>query len=416
MSTQVLCLNPRDCPIKATDEIVVMPFDRAQAFDMFDLVVVNLQQKDLWRCSRDNRQSIDSMAHFDTLASMIGDSKSSEVLILLPQNYTFNYDYRGGGYNSRAGYYKHTPLKDMLEALRHALLLPLLHEDLPLAFGCSVTKCGSREFSSDFHLMKEASSGFEEFAESKAGGITCFSISERVTATTLFVEDSAALIDLCQGLKLLPTEQRSFPSWLEEVPLLDEENLRKRRQAILDEVARLENEKVEIDTRLSEYREKKAVLCTKDFDLEHRAREMLAKILKIDSDFEDVREEDFHYETDDCVYVFEIKGSVKGLKREQVSKTENHVQICADSLEEMCSNKRVKGILIFSSQIEIPPSQRDSYPQKQLEIAARYEVAVMSAETLLRYYEASERGNLGPNDFIEILDSSSGFVEPPSFS
>ena len=143
---------------------------------------------------------------------------------------------------------------------------------------------------------------------------------------------------------------------------------------------------------------------------------MLAKILDVSSDFEDAREEDFRYETDDCVYVFEIKGSVKGLKREQVSKTEDHVQICADKLEEMCSSQRVKGILIFSSQIEVPPSEKDSYPQKQLEIAARYGVAVMSAETLLRYYEASERGNLGPYDFIEILDSSSGFVEPPSFS
>lgn len=85
---------------------------------------------------------------------------------------------------------------------------------------------------------------------------------------------------------------------------------------------------------------------------------MPAKILHVASDFEDVREEDFRYETADCVFIFEIKRSIKGLKREHVSKAEDHVQICADMLEEKESKQRVKGILVFSSQIDVLQRRR----------------------------------------------------------
>ena len=413
MSIQVLCLNTQNCPIKQSEEICVMPFDQAQAFDMFDLVVIDLQQEELWTYSGKSTRSIDSMAHFCTLKNMIYDSNTSRVIVLLPQNYTFSYDFWRGAYDNAGRYHEKAPLKDMLDRLNQNLLYPLLGINLPLAFGGSITECHGRTYTSDFHLASGADSNFEILSTSKGGGTTCFSISDRLFATTLSIENSAALLTLCQWLKLLPAEQSPLPDWLENVPFLNEGELRERRQAILDEAAKLENEKKEIDKRLFEYREKKAVLCTKDRDLENRAREMLAKILHVSSDFEDVREEDFRYETADCVFIFEIKGSIKGLKREHVSKTEDHVQICADMLEEKESKQKVKGILVFSSQIDVPPEEKDPYPQKQIDIARRYGVAIMSAETLLRCYEASERGNLSPNDFIEMLDSSSGLVGLP---
>lgn len=121
---------------------------------------------------------------------MILESASSKVLVLLPQNYAFYYDYRYNADCSGKSYHSSIPLKDILETLGGELLRPLLRTHLPLSFGLSTTQVAGRGFSSDFHLQRAAACELPTLTTSVASDSTSFQISERLYATTLLVEVS----------------------------------------------------------------------------------------------------------------------------------------------------------------------------------------------------------------------------------
>lgn len=411
MSIQILCFNKANCVLKSAPDITITSFTEPAAFDAFDLVVIDLQQSNLWRNQRASYSSLNSSTDIVSISQMIIESSFSKVLVLLPQNYTFSYNYTYGSALSGKSYQSSIPLKDIINSLSGEILRPLLRTHLPLSFGLSTTKVAGREFSSDFHLQRAAACELSTLTTSVAGDSTSFQISERLYATTLLVKDNDALFELCDVMGLLPDKQEVFPEWLSDVPFLDEGDLCSRRTDIANEISRLKRERNDIDDKLSAYEEKKSILCIKDSALENRVRDMLAEVLHVPNDFEDTKEEDFRYETENAIYLFEIKGSVGGLKRQHISRTNDHVQICFDKLEDSGQAKKVKGTLIFSSQINNPPIGKDPYPQQQLTLAEREEIGVMPAETFLRCYEASMQEMLSADEFISLIDSSSGLIE-----
>ena len=224
--------------------------------------------------------------------------------------------------------------------------------------------------------------------------------------------DLSAIVDA-----IFPTEAQSArtPDWLEEVEFHDEATRRVRMQAIDDQIALLSEERKGIEEVLSDYREIKSVLCSKDFELENKVRHLLAEIVEVDEGFEDNKEEDFRFSYDDTLFLIEIKGSNGGLKRQHVSKTYDHVQIKADAMEEEGNSGKLKGVLIFAAQIELKPDERDQFPETQITIARKNDIAVLSTETLLRCYEAYVEGRLTSDAFKETLLQTSGLVSLDAF-
>ncbi|WP_294164236.1 hypothetical protein, partial [uncultured Senegalimassilia sp.] len=216
---------------------------------------------------------------------------------------------------------------------------------------------------------------------------------------------------------IFPSEVQSArtPDWLDEVEFHDETTRRARMKAIDDQIALLSEERKGIEEVLSDYREIKSVLCSKDFELENKARHLLAEIAEVDEAFEDNKEEDFRFSYDDTLFLIEIKGSNGGLKRQHVSKTYDHVQIKADAMEDEGDSGKLKGVLIFASQIELKPEARDSFPETQITIARKNDIAVLSTETLLRCYEAYVEGRLTSVAFKETLQQTSGLVSLDAF-
>lgn len=201
-----------------------------------------------------------------------------------------------------------------------------------------------------------------------------------------------------------------MPVWLDEVSYHDEAAQRARIREINAEMDLLDKEKKEIEGVLSNYQDIKSVLCSKDFELENMTRHLLAKIVEVDEDFEDCKEEDFRFSYNDTLYLIEIKGSKGGLKRQHVSKTYDHVQIKADAMEDEGNTCKLKGVLIFASQIELKPEERDPFPDTQITIARKNDIAVLSTETLLRCYEAYIEKRLTSASFKETLRQTSGLV------
>lgn len=390
--------------------MTIREFGKALAFGAFDLTVIDLQDKYLWKSDYTNDKILQDHADISSIRQMMLQSNKAKCIVVLPQNYSFLYSY---GYNLEThseGYKKKKPLKVFIKDFAVSPIGELFSFSLRICFGKSITLVSNKELHSDFSFSMPIASPLKPLLTSNASTISTVLISETLAATTLEIntnEDLSAVIDA-----IFPAVVQSvlIPDWLDEVEYHDETAQRARIKEIDEEMALLDKEKKEIEGVLSNYQDIKSVLCSKDFELEKMTRHLLAKIVEVDEDFEDCKEEDFRFSYNDTLYLIEIKGSKGGLKRQHISKTYDHVQIKADAMEDEGSTSKLKGVLIFASQIELKPEERDPFPETQITIARKNDIAVLSTETLLRCYEAYIEKRLTSTSFKETLSQTSGLV------
>lgn len=410
MKTQILVYKKPNCGFTETSDLTIREFGKALAFDAFDLTVIDLQDKYLWKSDYTNDKILQDHADISSIRQMMLQSNKAKCIVVLPQNYSFLYSY---GYNLEThseGYKKKKPLKDFIKDFAVSPIGELFSFSLRICFGKSITLVSNKELHSDFSFSMPITSPLKPLLTSNASTISTVLISETLAATTLEIntnEDLSAVIDA-----IFPAVVQSvlIPDWLDEVEYHDETAQRARIKEIDEEMALLDKEKKEIEGVLSNYQDIKSVLCSKDFELEKMTRHLLAKIVEVDEDFEDCKEEDFRFSYNNTLYLIEIKGSKGGLKRQHISKTYDHVQIKADALEDEGSTSKLKGVLIFASQIELKPEERDPFPETQITIARKNDIAVLSTETLLRCYEAYIEKRLTSTSFKETLSQTSGLV------
>lgn len=410
MKTQILVYKKPNCGFTETSDLTIREFGKALAFGAFDLTVIDLQDKYLWKSDYTNDKILQDHADISSIRQMMLQSNKAKCIVVLPQNYSFLYSY---GYNLEThseGYKKKKPLKDFIKDFAVSPIGELFSFSLRICFGKSITLVSNKELHSDFSFSMPIASPFKPLLTSNASTISTVLISETLAATTLEIntnEDLSAVIDA-----IFPAVVQSvlIPDWLDEVEYHDETAQRARIKEIDEEMALLDKEKKEIEGVLSNYQDIKSVLCSKDFELEKMTRHLLAKIVEVDEDFEDCKEEDLRFSYNDTLYLIEIKGSKGGLKRQHISKTYDHVQIKADAMEDEGSTSKLKGVLIFASQIELKPEERDPFPETQITIARKNDIAVLSTETLLRCYEAYIEKRLTSTSFKETLSQTSGLV------
>lgn len=415
MKTQILVYKKPNCGFTETSDLTIREFGKALAFDAFDLTVIDLQDKYLWKSDYTNDKILQDHADISSIRQMMLQSNKAKCIVVLPQNYSFLYSY---GYNLEThseGYKKKKPLKDFIKDFAVSPIGELFSFSLRICFGKSITLVSNKELHSDFSFSMPITSPLKPLLTSNASTISTVLISETLAATTLEIntnEDLSAVIDA-----IFPAVVQSvlIPDWLDEVEYHDETAQRARIKEINEEMPLLDKEKKEIEGVLSNYQDIKSVLCSKDFELEKMTRHLLAKIVEVDEDFEDCKEEDFRFSYNDTLYLIEIKGSKGGLKRQHISKTYDHVQIKADALEDEGSTSKLKGVLIFASQIELKPEERDPFPETQITIARKNDIAVLSTKTLLRCYEAYIEKRLTSTSFKETLSQTSGLVSLDSF-
>lgn len=410
MKTQILVYKKPNCGFTETSDLTIREFGKALAFGAFDLTVIDLQDKYLWKSDYTNDKILQDHADISSIRQMMLQSNKAKCIVVLPQNYSFLYSY---GYNLEThseGYKKKKPLKDFIKDFAVSPIGELFSFSLRICFGKSITLVSDKELHSDFSFSMPIASPLKPLLTSNASTISTVLISETLAATSLEIntnEDLSAVIDA-----IFPAVVQSvlIPDWLDEVEYHDETAQRARIKEIDEEMALLDKEKKEIEGVLSNYQDIKSVLCSKDFELEKMTRHLLAKIVEVDEDFEDCKEEDFRFSYNDTLYLIEIKGSKGALKRQHISKTYDHVQIKADAMEDEGSTSKLKGVLIFASQIELKPEERDPFPETQITIARKNDIAVLSTETLLRCYEAYIEKRLTSTSFKETLSQTSGLV------
>lgn len=415
MKTQLLVYRQWDCGFTETNDLTIREFGRASAFDAFELTVIDLQNGHLWKSDCNNDKLLDDHADISSIGQMLLQSNKCKCIVLLPQNcmYSYCYEYDSHAHPNR---YKHKmPLKDFIKDFASSPIGELLPLPMHICFGKSKTRLFDRELHSDFSFSTPILPPVNPILKSEASTVSAVRLSETLAATTLHVNDNDDLLAVVDAIFPAEDSPNRIPEWLDEVVYHDEAAQRARLKEIDEQIVFLGEERKGIEEILSDYRGIKSVLCCKDFDLEKRVRHLLAEIVEIDEDFEDNKEEDFRFSYDNTLFLIEIKGSNGGLKRQHVSKTYDHVQIKADAMEEEGNSGKLKGVLIFASQIELKPDERDQFPETQIIIARKNDIAILSTETLLRCYEAYVEGRLTSDAFKETLLQTSGLVSLDAF-
>lgn len=415
MKVQLLAYDGASCPVKESADLVVHEFQKGEAFDAFDLTVISLQDKKMWHSHGSKPFNLDNAADIDSLSRMIGASKKSNCLILLPGNVVFPYNYGYRGHGGDKGYLNGILLKDCFDDFSKSQARVLFSSPLGVCFGVTKTGVSGRELTADFSFSEPLCYPNKGLLRSNASTLTAVALSDRLVASTLQIECTEDFVALLDVLYPSANQPASLPEWLDDIEFLDEVEQKSCISSLDAEIARLKREREEREERLSEYRKIKSILCSKDFELEGEVRRIIADFTGSDGEFVDEKEEDFRFERGKTIFLVEIKGSLGGLKRQHVSKTYDHVQIELDNFEAQGKAGNVKGVLVFASQINVNPEMRDRFPDKQLSIAKRNEIVVLSTEALLKCYEAFLEGRLSSESFIDVLEKSSGWMGLESF-
>ena len=380
-----------------SESITRKTFSNPLAFDNFDVTVISLQNPEMWKNKESGTTSIDCIKDLHNLGQMSSASNASLILFLLPQDYTFR-----SRLNYGEKYFHSTSIRKILPDVTSLISKSLGISSVALSPGAEITLLGHGEYNSAFSISALELIDEGRVQRGNGNGITVY-LTDDYAATTIQIDDSDSLLGFLEDIGFIDREFATYPDWLDTVPFLDESDLIDRLESKRAKIAELEHECALIEENLDEYRDKKLILCTKGSKLQDSVASMLEEILPREKVFVDEGEEDYRFETNDRAFLFEIKGSEKSLKRDHISKTDNHVQVYEDSHAEDQEGRVPKGILIFSEEIEKPPSEHLPYVETQLELAKKYGVLVIPALSFLKLYEKFHRGEVTTDQLQEKL-------------
>lgn len=399
---QFITNDPKRSVMFEEDGLIMSTYGRARNFDEFKFNVINLQESEIWKCYKTKHQTINNSNDLCSLGRILASTKTAKTIILLPQDTIFYFDYND--FCNR--YDSSIRIKDMLSDVTLNILEPLHGRSYELNPGVSSTVLNGNSYESDFVIQPKNTFCSIE-CESIAGQPTVIRI-ENLYLCTIKISNRYALHDLMREMGLESDVCTPIPEWLDDVPFRNEDEIREdiiKKEAQISQLKEdCENQK----TILEANKRLKSILCTKDSVLEDNVREMLAAILDVPNDFRDEGEEDFRVIQEGHIFLFEIKGSTRNLKREQITKTDSHVQMYLDENDENGSMEQPKGVLIFADQIEKPPEERDSYPNEQIKLAKRDNVIVISTRVFLLIYEGILGGLWTKEELLDLLWSCNG--------
>lgn len=399
MKTQLI--DNRNLFLDASEKgITVNHFDAFDAFDQYDVTVICLQDSSLWQSNHRKNDISIYQNDLSTVVQAMEAARSCRILILLPQNETYHYDWISP-FGERPRYSKAVHLKDMLSGLK-TIMQGLFPSEMNLVVGASVTNVGDCALKADFSLVPGIDLVFPVTLTSEANTFTMLS-SNKVAYSTLEVSNTMELTTLVYAAFPANEEEAHFPDWLDQIEFLDEAEIKEDIEQANNQIMSLE-ESVEAKNRiLGNYNKIKSILCSNGDALQETVVEILREILADDLEFIDDHKEDYRYEDGNRIFLFEVKGSRRGLRRQHISDAFHHVQKAKDDLEEFDDPRDVKGCLIFSEFIEIPPNERNPYAEDTIAIARQLDVTLISAMTFLRVYERFKEECLTGDEFLQMV-------------
>lgn len=382
-----------------------------QALDDFDICIIDLSNKNIWRYDGSNPTNINEYRDLLTIKEAIISSSISGIVIVLPQNEDFDYDrdYR----NSRWVLSKSIQLKDNKINFMKIINDNLLNlGKVKLSFEKTKTFITDKSIEADFN--------FNNYQEDKFEALTFSNISNKVTTikkdkiiiTTLKVldnnDDLKRFID--NYCKEKPKKEE-IPDWINDIRFYNDEELEKSKNDNLEKIEKLEEKNLKLEEQINKNLEYKSILYSSGDELVKVVLEILDEILEYDSsDFVDEKREDFLIKKEDITFIGEIKGVSSAVANKNVSQLDVHVQSYLDKLQEEGKEENVKGLLIVNHQRNKPLEERQEVHEHQRNLATRNGSLIIETRTLLKIFEEYKQGKLTKEKCKKLFIDNEGLL------
>lgn len=335
-------------------------------------------------------------------------SDKSNVVIILPQNLTFNYNW---GINIRGNeeYRSQCELKNMISTMTNEILSGLhpIFKEIKVIYETTRTEINGNELSASFSFLEIKE--WTILTKSKKSNKPTTVRSGNITLTTLKIEDYTSLKDFLSETKLIQ-EKETIPDWFKEIQMFDD--------AIQKEIIKQNNDKILIaknniksaENVLERNKRYKSILYTSGDELVSVIFDIFKEIFQWDLDsFKDVKEEDFNIEYDNKVYIGEIKGITSNVKNANISQLDNHVQNYLD--EHDIDPEKIKSLLIINHQRSKALNNREKVNEKTVALAKRNGSLIIETIALLKMFEKYLNDELSKADCLRLINSNTGLLK-----
>ena len=410
MRIQIISINSK-AP-SSSSVAVYSVISSPMSLDEFDINIIDLRPSGFWRCQKDTSASINQINDFKSVANMLTRKSNSKVLIVLPHNVDFQYDY-----SIYAKYQKSKPLKDMLGTMREKILSALLPFGIvcpDLQFENTRTTINSITYVADFYF------------DTTEHIITSSSLSQKATtveiqhnslyATTLNVLQSEAELFGFLNYIFPSDDKETAPSWIKDFFFANDEE---QMNVVTQCEAKIAAAKEEIENAnaiLKQNLQYKSILYTNGAELVQVVFKILEQLLSCNlSEFVDEGKEDFRIVKENCTFIGEIKGVTSNVKNEHISQVDLHYQSYLDKLNEEGKAEKVNQILIINPFRTKPLNERDPINEHQIKLAERNGCLIIETVTLLKMFEKFVLGQVSSERCIDIFSQTTGLLSEQLF-
>lgn len=391
--------------LKDNKNIEINGLSEYKSLDMFEYNIINLSNSDLWKCINKIPAGINKESDLKPLMESIRSSNSN-ILIVLPQNIIFQYNYESYSKKYSSG----KEIKNYTSIIKKVINDNVFSFDGDLAFEKCETSIGNFKYKSDFYFKTNyVSEVFKSDSSRKLNTI----LSDNVAITTINLFDSECdqLYDLIDNfIKSIFIKSESIPDWINDVKILNDEELILERNKIVEEIEKM---KERLDLNLLEYKnnlEYKAILFSTGKELESRVIKILSEIFEINSDFKDVYEEDFRFNYNDMTFLIETKGLNNEVTGHNVQDAITHKVIYDDKNEENGIEENTKVIFIVAYERKKRIEERKIINNRQITIAKRNDCLIIPSDIMLKMYDDFKKGKIDRSKIYDILKQQKGLI------
>ena len=237
---------------------------------------------------------------------------------------------------------------------------------------------------------------------------------ENIYVTTLNLMKSKEILEaFLEKTKIINTSnEEEEPEWFNDIKILDDVNIENEVSQIEEEITKLQKKKKNKLIKLDENKEIKSILYQTGNKLQKIVNKMLDEMLEYEyKEFIDEMEEDYRICKGENTFLIETKGLLRNVNGNDINKTDGHVQIYIDKLEEEGKDQdkeKVKGIFIVAIQRNRRIEKRDKLPERQITLAEKYNILIIRTEQLLKLYEDFINKNIKTQEIIELFKTQIG--------
>ena len=395
-------------------EITYSSLNSPCSFDEFDINILSLQEERIWSYQEDSTSTIAAINDFNSIGTIVKNSKKSTIIFCYPQNVKFRYFYK---YKNCE---KSIELKNIINKVESIIqnVLPFKAVgQYNLIYENTRTLINKVEYRASFYFEKRGDYVKTKTKSEGSDKRTTIFLDDKIYATTLDL--STPSFNLKDYLITIGLDRGTgeIPQWLSDLNCFDDVE---RKKAIIEKRAQIDLLNSEISNSLNKLEENtkyKRVLIETGNPLAEIVFEMLEQMLNCDlSDFEDKKREDFRIVKNGVTFVGEIKGLNSNIRSSNVMQAEQHAKLYAESLEdEGKSSENIKPILIVNNMRPLPINERKEIHEDQKHMAETRGILIVTTETLLYLFEKYKLGNINQQEIISLFTSKVGVLNKTDF-